>query len=147
MTKNVFWFRLGSYAMMVTAALHTIGHFFGRPEPTNETEETLLTLMTTYRIDFGGMERSMMDLMRGYSLTFAAAFLFAGVMNLAVIRSQAANHSLIRTVTLIDVFYAAALLAVSMVYFIYPPMVLVGFVFLCFVISFLVAPRRRAIAV
>ena len=55
MTKNVFWFRLGSYAMMVTAALHTIGHFFGRPEPTNETEETLLTLMTTYRIDFGGM--------------------------------------------------------------------------------------------
>src|SRR3989304_10143008 len=139
MTKNVFWFPLGSYAMMVTAALHTIGHFFGLPSPTNETEETLLTLMTTYRIDFGGMERSMMDLMRGYSLTFAAALLFAGVMNLAVIRSQAANPALIRTVTLIDVFYAAALLAVSMVYFIYPPLVLVGLVFLCFVDSFLVA--------
>ncbi len=60
MKKNTFWFKLGSYAMVVTAGLHMIGHF-SSAEPTNETEKTLLELMTTHRIDFGGIERSMMD--------------------------------------------------------------------------------------
>ncbi len=60
MKKSTFWFKLASYAMVVTAGLHMLGHFAGA-EPANETEETLLELMTTYRFDFGGIERSMMD--------------------------------------------------------------------------------------
>ncbi len=60
MKKSTFWFKLASYAMVVTAGLHMLGHFAGAA-PANETEETLLELMTTYRFDFGGIERSMMD--------------------------------------------------------------------------------------
>ena len=46
MKKSTFWFKLASYAMLVTAGLHMLGHF-ATAEPANETEETLLELMTT----------------------------------------------------------------------------------------------------
>ena len=64
MKKSIFWFKLASYAMLVTAGLHMLGHF-ATAEPACETEETLIELMTTYRFDFGGIERSMMDFLQG----------------------------------------------------------------------------------
>ena len=117
MKKNTFWFKMASYALVVTAGLHMLGHFAGA-EPANETEETLLELMTIYRFDFGGIERSMMDFLNGYSLTFAATFFFVGVLNLAVIRAGAGDPSFIRTVTLIDSICTGVLLTVSIAYFI-----------------------------
>ena len=98
MKKSTFWFKLGAYAMLVTAGLHMIGHF-SSAEPANETEETLLALMTTYRFDFGGIERSMMDFLQGYSLIFAASLLFVGALNIVVARARGDDHAFLRIMT------------------------------------------------
>ncbi len=141
MKKNTFWFKLGSYAMIVTAGLHMIGHF-SSAEPANDTEETLLNLMTTYQMDFGGIERSMRDLLQGYSLVFAASLFFVGVLNLMVARARGDDRAFLRTMTWMAAGYTGALLAISVTYFIYPPIVTIGVIVLCFVMSLLVGARR-----
>ncbi len=65
-----------------------------------------------------------------------------GVLNLAVIRAGADDPSFIRTVALIDAIYTGVLLAVGIAYFIYPPIVTIGFILLCFVVSLLMGARK-----
>ena len=141
MKKSTFWFKLGSYAMLVTAGLHMIGHF-SNPAPANDTEETLLELMTTYQMDFGGMERSMMDFLQGYSLIFAASLVFVGALNLVVARTRGEDHAFLRTMAWMDAGYTTVLLTISVAYFIYPPIITIGFILLCFVVSLLVGAKR-----
>ncbi len=59
-----------------------------------------------------------------------------------MIRAGAGDPSFIRTVTLIDSAYTGVLLAVSIAYFIYPPIVTIGFILLCFVVSLLMGARK-----
>lgn len=141
MKKSRFWLKLGGYAMIVTAGLHMIGHF-SSPEPANETEATLLRLMTTYQMDFGGVERSMMDFLQGYSWVFAVSLVFVGVLNLVMIRTRGDDAPLLRAMTWMTAVYLAALLAISVAYFIYPPIVTIGFILLCFVVSLGVGAKR-----
>lgn len=141
MKKSRFWFKFGSYSMLVTAGLHMVGHFVSH-EPANETEKTLLELMTTYQIDFGGMGRSMMDFLQGYSLIFAASLLFVGALNLVVARVRGDDQAFLRTITWMVAGYTAVLLAISVAYFIYPPIVTIGFVLLCFVMSLWAGARK-----
>ena len=98
--------------------------------------------MTTYRFDFGGIERSMMDFLKGYSLILAASLVFVGVLNLVVVRARGDDHAFLRTVTWMAAGYTAGLLAISIAYFIYPPIVTIGFILLCFVVSLLMGARR-----
>ncbi len=98
--------------------------------------------MTTYRFDFGGIERSMMDFLQGYSLIFAASLVFAGSLSLVVVRARGDDHEFLRTLTWMDAGYTTVLLAISVAYFIYPPIITIGFILLCFVVSLLVGAKR-----
>ena len=70
---------------MVTAIVHLAGHIAGPPAATNDTERQLLEVMTTYRFQFpGGAERTMMQMMNGFSLILSVLFAGLGAMGLVV---------------------------------------------------------------
>ncbi len=123
MKRAISFFRIGASLQIVTAGLHMIGHFSAR-EPANETEAQLLELMMNYRLDVGGVERTMMDLFQGFSLSFAALLVYVGLLNLLLIGHVRARAKGFRTATLINLALTAALVGVGALTFPLPPTVL-----------------------
>ncbi|HEX6853096.1 MAG TPA: hypothetical protein VF139_16995 [Candidatus Polarisedimenticolaceae bacterium] len=70
-------FRVGAIGAILTAVFHMIGHVQGAPLPGNETEKTLLSLLTTYAFDFMGTKRTIWELYEGFSLSFSVFLAFA----------------------------------------------------------------------
>lgn len=85
--RQVVFFTIACWAAMGLAVLHLAGHIAGPPSPANDTERQLLELATTYRIPMaGGAERTFMDLLSGFSLTFSVFLAFLGGSGLMVKR-------------------------------------------------------------
>ena len=140
-----FLFRLTSYILVVTSGLHLVGHFAERPAPVDEAGQTLFDLMQTYHLDFHGIQRTMMDFLDGYSLSFATFAFFAGVLNLAILRFCAGNRPFLQTVIVLNILFSGLQLLIAVVYFIHPPMISFGLTLLGFSAAFL-APGEPEIA-
>jgi len=120
-------FRTGAIACIVTAFIHLVGHFGPRPPAANETEATLRKLMETYRQDLGaGFERTMMDFLKGFSLSFSLYLLVLGTLALLLLRHSSRDASFMRRASAVCLFGTGALLVVSLVYFFLPPIVCVA---------------------
>lgn len=80
MFKNYkFWFRAGSWALLITGLLHSLS-LINKPVPTNDTERQLLDLMMNYTL--AGVNRTMYDLFFFFSLCLTMFSLFTAGMNL-----------------------------------------------------------------
>lgn len=123
MRKAFQSFRIGASLQIVTAGLHLIGHFSAR-DPANETEAQLLELMMSYRLDVGGVERTMMDLFQGFSLTFAVLLVYVGLLNLILLGHLRAGAKAFRWAALINLALTGVLVVVSALTFPLPPTVL-----------------------
>ena len=62
-TRCQFWFKTGSWLLVVTGLIHELS-LFSSPEPANEHERQLLDLMSNYCFTLPGAVRSMGELMR-----------------------------------------------------------------------------------
>jgi len=127
-------FRVGAWASVATSFIHMAGAFAGaRQPPADATETELLKLMTTYHKDMGGgILRSTMDLLNGFSVSFALLFLWVGILCVVLVRRRAEDAVLMRPVTWTCAIFSGALLAVSVVDFFWPPTICVAVVFLGF---------------
>lgn len=120
MKRAVSFFRIGASLQIVTAGLHMIGHFSAR-EPANDTEAQLLHLMMNYRLDVGGVERTMMDLFQGFSLTFAALLVYVGLLNLMLVGHLRTNTKGFRAAALVNLVLTGVLVVVGALTFPVPP--------------------------
>ena len=136
MRTKRFLFRLSSYILVVTSGLHLVGHFSARPAPTDETGRVLLELMETYRLDYFGLQRTMMDFMAGYSLSFAGFALFLGLLNLAIVRFHPRDRQFLQTVILLNILFSSVQLIIAARYFIHPPIISFGLTLLGFGAAF-----------
>jgi len=93
--KGRLWLRIGCWTFVATALLHLIGHFQA----------------------IAGAS----DLLVGFSGSFSALCLFAGLAGLAVARQGGVR--LVRTVAVLYSLLAAALLVISIRFFTLPPIV------------------------
>ena len=143
MRKVNFPFRLGTYTLLITALVHLIGHFYKRP-PANDQERQLLELMTTYRMNMGGIHRTVQSILSGFSLTFAAALIFITALNLAIIRSRPADRHLVGVITLVNVIMTGILLVISGISFPLPPTVLFAAAYLSFAVSLFTERHQSA---
>lgn len=86
--------------------------------PANDTERQLLDLMANYKFNLMGSMRSMMDLLRGFSIAFMFAALGFGVIDLAMARERA---ELLKRLALINAAWLALMLANGLHYFFAAP--------------------------
>ncbi|HSG82073.1 MAG TPA: hypothetical protein VLC48_07480 [Gemmatimonadota bacterium] len=142
MRKMNFPFRLGTYVLLITALVHLIGHFYKRP-PANDQERQLLELMTGYRMDVGGIQRSVQQVLSGFSLTFSVLLLFVAALNLAVIRLAPEERRFVHAITMVNTIGTGILLVISAVSFPLPPTLLLGAAYAAFALS-LFLQRRPA---
>jgi len=100
--KSRLWLRIGCWTFVATALLHLIGHFQA----------------------LAGSS----DLLVGFSWSFSALCLFAGLAGLAVARQGGVR--LVRTVAVLYSLLAGAMLVISIRFFALPPVVSFGIVLL-----------------
>jgi hypothetical protein len=134
MTKRQrIFFRIGASAMVVTSFIHIAGALAGEAQkPSDPTEAELMRLMTTYYKDMGGgILRSRMDLIRGFSHSYSILILWIGVLGLILLRRHS-DASLMRLMASACAIFSLALLTISAVFFFWPPTICCAVIFLAF---------------
>ena len=126
------FFRLGSWMLIVTAALHLVGHFAASPPPANDTEAELRRLLESYEWEHGIFERSTKDFLDGYSLSFATILFFVGATNLVMMRVHRGRIKGLQVLSLANLLLSLSLLLLSWSYFVLPPVACFGVCLLLF---------------
>lgn len=84
MLKNYkFWFKAGSWALLVTGLLHSLS-LLNKPVGETDTERQMLDLFTTVMLQ--GIDRTMYDLYFFFSLSMTMFSVFTAIMNLLFAR-------------------------------------------------------------
>jgi len=116
--RQVWLFTFGCWVALGTAVLHLIAHVAGPAAPANDTERQLVDLATTYRFAMpGGAERSLMDFLDGFSLTFSLFLATLGAVGLVVARRGREDPVLFRAVARSLTAASAVLVVISLSYF------------------------------
>ena len=82
--RQLTLFTIGCWMAVATGVFHLVGQLIGPLAPANDTERTLTELATTYKFALPGGQRSLMQLMNGFSLSFALFFALLGGAGLIV---------------------------------------------------------------
>lgn len=141
MVKHTTWLKTASVFQLVTGLIHSMS-LFTPMQATNETEETMLQLMTNYSMDMGaGISRSMMNLLIALSSCFTFLYLLGGINNIFLLNkltpSGMKNYLLINTLIFGICFGVMAFLTFL------PPILLTGIVFVLLLISWLTVPGKE----
>jgi hypothetical protein len=81
-------FRIGGLVLILLGMAHSLS-LFEQPAPANETERQLQNLMSNYKFDLLGSQRTMDNLFRGLSICFIIAAIGLGTMDLVISRERA----------------------------------------------------------
>ncbi len=133
-------FQVATWACFVSAALHLAGHLAGPQPPANDTERTLLQLFTSYRYDVMGMQRTLDDFMKGFSLVYSLFLATLGGLSLVALRRG--DPLALNAFARIGALSSGVLLAISVQYFVPPPIVCALVVFCGYATAWLMGGRR-----
>jgi len=140
MKRMQLFFRLGSWMLIVTALLHLTSLFSQPPAPvktpTTDAEAELVHLLSTQSHDYWGFERTLMEFLRGFSLSYAVLIFFIGLTNLVLMRVHHGRIKGLRVHALLNTLLCAALFAVSWMYFFTAPLVCFALALLLFGLAF-----------
>lgn len=141
MVKYSTWLKTASVFQLVTGLIHSMS-LFTPMQATNETEETMLQLMTAHSMDMGaGISRSMMNLFIALSSCFTFLYLLGGINNIFLLNkltpSSMKNYLLINTLIFGICFGVMAFLTFL------PPILLTGIVFVLLLLAWLTAPGKE----
>ena len=142
MPRRAFLF--AAWMSLLTAGFHLLGHFSGPRPPANDTERQIWELVSTYRYQVPGGQRTLWEFQLGFSLTFSIFLALWGLLGLLVWRHAADNLALRRSVTLASTLAALLMLAVSLRYFFVAPTACLGLVALGYVVALVSEWRVRA---
>ncbi len=121
-TQRVF-FRTGAIVSLLTSGVHLVGHFSEPQVPPDERGRLLLDLVRSYRMDMMGSERTMWDLMSGFSLAFSLFLFVLGFFGLVLLRRLPNDAATLRLVTAVSAIASGGLLAISVTYWFLAPTV------------------------
>jgi hypothetical protein len=134
--RQMVLFKIGCWVAIATAAAHMAGQLAGPPPPANDTERTLLDLATNYRIAMpGGSERSLMDFLSGFSLTFAVFTALIGGTGLIVAKRGREDAVLMQGVARANALAGLVLLAIALTHFFIVPTIFIAAMTLCFAVA------------
>jgi hypothetical protein len=129
-------FTAGATLLLVMGLVHSLS-LMKAPVPSNETERQLLDLMSNYKFNLLGSQRSMQNLMTGFSIAFMLAALGLGAVDFALRRERS---QLLKRVALINTLWLAAMTAVSLRYFFAAPTSFLIAALLIFLLATLTLP-------
>jgi hypothetical protein len=134
-------FQIGGAFLLLLAAVHAVSLFVPLA-PANETETQLVNLMTNYKFNLMGSMRSMMDLLRGFSMAFSLQALIVGAITLAFSNERPA---LLKRMALLVTLWLIALLAISLTHFFPFPSAFLSVAFLLFATAYLKLPANPVV--
>jgi hypothetical protein len=140
--QYTFWLRTASIFQLLTGLIHSIG-LFNEMKGTNETEEKMLDMMTTYKMDMGaGFSPSMMNLFIALSSCLTFLYILGGMNNLFLIKKLEAPA--LKGYLLINLVIFGASFGVNLFLTFLPPVILTGIVFVLLSITYFIMPSRSS---
>jgi len=120
------------WALIIFQFLTTIFHslsFFIKPVGSNATEEQMISLIGTYKMDMGnGIFRTYSELVFSLSISVTLICLFGGLLNWFLKRKQIAAE-VWKGVLLIETIVFGIMFLVVMFFAFLPPMICTGLIF------------------
>jgi hypothetical protein len=129
-------FTAGAILLIILGLVHSLS-LIKAPVPSNDTERQLLDLMSNYKFDLMGSQRSMDNLFLGFSISFMLAALALGALDLVLRRERA---HLLNRIALVNVLWLAAMTGVSLRYFFAFPTSFLAAALLVFLLAWLTLP-------
>lgn len=142
MKKYSFWLKTAAILQILTGCLHSLS-LFANPQPSNATEKQLIDLMNTYHFDFGaGFTPTMANLMTSFSVSLSLFLLFAGILNLFLLRSRVAVETMNGVIQINLMFFGLCLLTMIFLTFLIPIVCLILIV-LALIIATCTLPKNN----
>ncbi len=140
------FFAAGCWVLMATGLVHLLGHYgLMTSQGANETERQLFSLLRGYRQDLGlGFVRSTMDLLAGFSLSFAILPAGMGLVGLLLLRHAERAPGLVRQASIVYAGVYGIMTGVALRYWFPAPLFFLAAAFVCFAAAVPLAPRERA---
>jgi len=129
-------FIAGAILLIILGLVHSLS-LIKNLAPSNDTERQLLDLMSNYKFDLMGSQRSMDNLFRGFSISFMLAALGLGVLDLVLRRERT---QLLKRIALVNVLWLTAMTGVSLRYFFAAPTSFLVAALLVFLLAWLTLP-------
>ncbi len=129
-------FTIGCWVAIITAAVHLVGQVSGPTPPANDTERQLLELATNYRMAMpGGDERSLMDFLNGFSLSFSVSLALIGGLGLVVRKRGRDDGPLMLAVARAIAGAGVVLVVISLTYWFIIPSLMLALMTFCFLFA------------
>lgn len=133
-----FWVRAAAVVQLVTGLAHSISLFVPM-QGTNETENQMLSLMSTYAMDMGaGYTPTMMNVYLALSSCFTFLYVFGGAINLYLLKRLPSENW--RGYLGINILVFGACAGVMFRFTFLPPIVLTALATVFLLISYFLTP-------
>jgi hypothetical protein len=140
--QYTFWLKITSVFQLLTGLVHSLS-LFQDMQGQNETEEKMLDMMTTYKMDMGaGFSPSMMNLLVALSSCLTFLYLLGGLNNFFLLKKL--QPSAMKGYLLINLVIFGACFGVNLFLTFLPPVVLTGIVFILLSITYFITPSRTS---
>jgi hypothetical protein len=140
--RQLVIFRIGCWAAILTAALQAYVHV--RPPSAPQSEEHRILMDTAESLQFelpGGGSRSLMELMRGYGLSFTVLLAVVGGSGLMIAKRGRTDEILMLGVARVFAAGGVALLVISYTHWYIIPTMCIAFFALCFALASVRPPK------
>ena len=143
--KQLLLYKIASYGCIAFALIHLTGHFQDASALFPDEEgKVLFHAMQNYEINIMGLQRTVEDFLTGHSWSLTVFMLGIGIQNLLAVKHSADRPQFIRSLTVTNLGMFGILVGLTYRYFIYPPLVLFGMIWLLYFSSLL--PGRTSSA-
>jgi len=84
----------------------------------------MIDLLTSYTYGFGGIQRSALDFLNGYSLVFATFLVFVGTHNLISLNALRESPRLLKNLIRVNAVFCLVLVVLAALFFVLPPLLI-----------------------
>ncbi|MFM9903757.1 MAG: LIC_13387 family protein [Pyrinomonadaceae bacterium] len=138
--RYTFWFSAAIIFQLMVGVLHALSLFIAS-RPANETEQQMLMLITTYRMDLGaGFSPTYANLFTAVSSCFTFLCLYAGLTN-GYLLWKHTEPAVMRGIIGINVAIFGVVFLTMAFFTFLPPIVFTGLIFVNLLAAFIVIPK------
>lgn len=138
--RYTFWLSAAVIFQFLTAAVHAIS-LFVNPEPANDTERQLTTLLTTYKMDLGaGFQPTFSNLFTALSSCFSLLCLLGGAIT-GWLLFKHTEPNVMRGIIGINVVVFGICFVLMAFFTFLPPIICTGLIFINLLAAFVVVPK------
>ncbi len=136
-----FWLWFAVVVLLLNALIHSLT-LFVEPVPQNDTERQLVSLLVSYKSDFGaGFQRSMKEIFIALSACFSLLTLLGGLTLMYLLRKQAEPRIMKGVVCIHTVVFGICFVVMAVFTFL-PPIILTGLIFVSLLAACILVSRQ-----